>query len=154
MTIQNSIENKIKEYQSKIDEYANLFKSEEDAYSYIFSKIKNWTDEIIRLNSMKYLDLVIPTYHAMVKDKNSDGALVYLYDAIIEHSKDLDKCSEFIKNLDIKNLDSNAIVHIFNALSSIKDQLSNWKEVIDSVEEVFISKFGKDYSYKLMKALV
>ena len=86
------------------------------------------------------------------KKLSNENALVQLYKDLIEYEYDF---NELILNIlfDIQTLDTDALVHILNVLSSKKQQINinAYNTLIYYIGNEFIKRLGIEEGLKLMK---
>ncbi len=70
--------------------------------------------------------IIFSTYLAILEQESAEKALVYLYTSLIALLRDSNSCELFLASINEDLLSVDAIVHILNALSPIKEKIQNW----------------------------
>jgi hypothetical protein len=80
-----------------------------------------------------------------------EGALVYLYENLVDIQKDPQQCSDFLNTVKMEAIDSDAIVHILNALSPNKENIPNWNHFETKAHQRLTKLVGEEKAKDLMK---
>ncbi len=97
---------------------------------------------------------IFPNYLSIVENDSTEQALVYLYISLIDLLKDSISCESFIDSIHKELLSIDAIVHILNALSPIKDKIRNWSSFVLKAEKIIIEQEGKETADDLLKVIL
>ena len=85
--------------------------------------------------------------------RNEENGLVSLYMGLNRKLKDPIKCNDFLWYVMFKNLTTDELVHILNALSPIKDTLYHWNEFVIKAKLAFIKEGGEKLANDLLKVI-
>lgn len=88
----------------------------------------------------------------MSQDKEQQG-LVYLYETLINELKNVENCNNFLIFAVTQKMNSDIIVHILNALSSIKLKLEHWTKFREYCLSLLTKEIGSEQTNILIKAL-
>ena len=80
--------------------------------------------------------------------------LIFLFRHLHESLNDYLYCDNFLNISLNKQLSSDEIVHVLNALSPIKDNLTNWQNFVIHCYELLKAKGGEKYANTLLKVIV
>lgn len=87
-----------------------------------------------------------------LKSVSEESSLVYLYTTLIK--LDEKQCEEFLDSIKIRLLSTDAIVHIFNAISPKKDKIKNWKIFVELATQKLILTEGEEVTNDLLKVIL
>jgi len=86
-----------------------------------------------------------------------EKALVDLYMTLNDEAhiyKNYDNCNKFLKHLSSQILITDILVHVLNALSPIKQELSNWDEFVTLCKNFFIETEGEEKAKQLLNVIM
>ncbi len=87
-------------------------------------------------------------------ESSSEGALVYLYETLIDELGNPRACDYFIKQCIGTKLNTDVIVHILNSLSPIKDSLPSWDKFKKHCYETLEKEIGKQQAENLIQVVL
>lgn len=85
---------------------------------------------------------------------NDENKLVDLYKRFIYIAGDYKKCEEFLENIPEEYLNTDAIVHILNALSIHKNNIRNWSDFVILSEKILTEEHGEEIAKDLLKVII
>lgn len=91
---------------------------------------------------------------SLLADNKQEKALLLLYSELIDQLKNIDNCNNFILYVSKFEMNSDLIVHILNALSPVRNLLTNWDEFVSLSTEKLIKQVGEPTAQILLKVIV
>lgn len=90
----------------------------------------------------------------LINETREEEALVYLYETLIDELENITNCDSFLKFSIGIEMNSDIIVHILNALSSIKAKLKHWEEFKLYSIGILEQNVGQETAKILLNAIV
>lgn len=90
----------------------------------------------------------------LYKDGNSGEALFILYSDLHDNKDNFEMCDEFLLKGMSKNMSSDIIVHILNALCCRRNNYKNWDKFVEYCTELLNKQVGAEVTIQLLGVIV